>query len=118
MLFTLTLKTRSHSSSVTSAVGYSNNHISVRPSSVCIRTHLIPITSSSIVHQYIDTPEFGDGKIQNRIPVCFLGNVHALEDQVARVLRGDILAALDIDIGDDDFRAFFAEASYDCCSEA
>jgi len=47
-----------------------------------------------------------------------LRNVHALEDQVGGVLRGDLLTTLDIDVCDDDLGTLFTKSTGDGSAKA
>jgi hypothetical protein len=47
-----------------------------------------------------------------------LGDILALKDEVGRILRGDFLAAFNVDIGNDYFGTFFAESSSDSCAKS
>jgi hypothetical protein len=42
----------------------------------------------------------------------------ALKDEVGRILRGDFLAALNVDIGNDYFSTLFTESSSDSCAKS
>lgn len=51
------------------------------------------------------------------MPVTRLAHIHALEDQVGGVLGDNLLAALDVDVCDNDFGTFLAEATGDSRTE-
>lgn len=82
------------------------------------RTHLVPVCSPRIINQNIQSSKFGKGKVDNPLPVVRLCHIHALEDQVCGVKRGDFLASFSVDIGDDYFCALFAEATGNCGAES
>lgn len=80
-------------------------------------TDLVAIGRSRVVHQDVQLSKFRECQIHNGLPILRLCHIHALEGQVGGVLRGDFLPALDVDVCDEDFGAFFTESTGNGCTE-
>lgn len=81
-------------------------------------TNLIPIRRPSIINQHIQPSKLLKRQINHTLPVLCIRHVLLLENETRGILRRDILASFGVDIGDDDFGAFFAEAAGDGCTES
>jgi hypothetical protein len=81
-------------------------------------SYLVPIASSGIIHQNIQSSVLREGQINNGCPVGLLCNIHALELEVAGILRSDLLASLDVDVCDKHLGAFFAKSTSDRSAKA
>jgi len=81
-------------------------------------THLIPVRRPRIVDEDVQPAELGEGEVDDGLPVVGLGDVLLLEHQVRRVLGRDLLAALDVDVGEDDLGALLAEPAGDGGAES
>lgn len=80
-------------------------------------TDLIPIRRPRIINQHIQPPKLLKRQSNHRLPVLRICHIHLLENQVLGILRRNILASFDVNVGDDDLGAFFAEAAGDGCAE-
>ena len=79
---------------------------------------LVTVGSSRIIYQHIKSAELGECQIHQSIPRFCLCDIRPLEDQVGGILCGDFLTTLDIDVGNNDFGAFFTEASCNCSTKS
>lgn len=80
--------------------------------------YLVPIASSSIVHHDIQPSKLRESPIDNGRPFGLLCNIHALELEIAGILRSDLLSSLDIDVRDQHLCTFFTESAGDGSAKA
>jgi hypothetical protein len=111
----LTVKTLSKSSSVTSFVGCDHKFMSA-PTPNKIRyyascSYLVAISRSSIVDDNVQTSELFFCKLDQRLPIGFLGHVCFLE--FAFELSGCLLPDVFCEVCDDDFGALLFELGCD-----
>lgn len=86
---------------------------------MCLQvTHLILIRRPCIIHQNIQPPKPLKRQINYAPPVVLFRHVHFLEHEACGILRRDVLSCLSVDVGEDDFGAFFGEATGDGGAEA
>lgn len=74
-----------------------------------LQRRFVLVRSPCIVHEYIQTSVLGDGAGHELVPVGSGGHVGLDKGDVGRVGACDALAALGVDVGDDDFGAFRCE---------
>lgn len=75
-----------------------------------LQRRFVLVRGPCIVHQYIQTAIPGDGAGHELVPVGSGGHVGLDERDVGWIRGCDALAALGVDVGDDDFGAFGGEA--------
>jgi hypothetical protein len=80
--------------------------------------YLVAITRPRIVHQHIQSAKLLKSEIDHGLPVVETGDVLFLKEQVGRVRRGDFLATVGVDVGQDDLGALLAETGGDGGAEA
>jgi hypothetical protein len=78
-----------------------------------VLTDLIRIGCPRIVNQDIEPAKLVKRQVDHRLPVLSAGDILFLKNEIGRILRCDLLAGLDVDVGQDDLGAFIAEARGD-----
>lgn len=80
--------------------------------------YLVTVRGPCVVHEDIESAEFGKSEVCDCLPLRFIGDVLTLEDQVARVQGCDLLSTFRIDISQDDLSTLLAESASNCSSES
>ena len=72
----------------------------------------VSFDDAGVVYEDVDLTKVGDGGVDGTLPVGLLAYVHFHEDGLAAGVDdflGDAVAVFDLDVGEDDFSAFFGE---------
>ena len=85
---------------------------------ICIRTHLIAMTSARIIDQDIQTAKAAERLLYTGLPILVPGDVHGDEVHVAGVCSSDPRAANSVDVGHDYPAALLSEACGDALTKA